>query len=111
MDIMEVHEIRAKSILRINKRIDSWFLSRAGMNLYRGCQHDCTYCDGRYETYQVQGEFGTDISVKMNAIELLKKELKKPIVLKRIRQGYLMLGGGVGDSYQPLEKTYQLTQK
>ncbi len=81
------------------------------MNFYRGCQHDCIYCDGRSETYQVQGEFGTDIIVKINALELLEKELKKPILLRQIRHAYLMLGGGVGDSYQPLEKTYQLTKR
>ncbi len=108
---MTIHETTAKSIIKIHNRIDSWFLSKAGMNLYRGCQHDCSYCDRRSETYQVQGDFGTDITVKTNAVELLQKELKKPLILKRLQQGYLMVGGGVGDSYQPLEKTYQLTQK
>lgn len=108
---MTVHKVHAKSLLRVHKRIDSWFLSRAGMNLYRGCQHDCTYCDGRSETYQVQGDFGTDVTVKINAVDLIKHELTHPLTLKRVRQGYLMLGGGVGDSYQPLENTYQLTKK
>jgi len=45
------------------------------MNLYRGCSHNCVYCDGRAEGYYVEGEFGSDISVKVNAFELLRREL------------------------------------
>lgn len=44
---MRVREIEAKSVLLKRKYIDSWFVSRYGMNLYRGCQHNCAYCDGR----------------------------------------------------------------
>lgn len=108
---MTVKEIQAKSILRKHKKIDSWFLSRYGMNLYRGCTHNCVYCDGRSEGYYVDGEFGEDVAVKINAIEILSKELypkRKRIPLKR---GYIILGGGVGDSYQPVEKKYQLSRK
>jgi DNA repair photolyase len=106
-----IKEIEAKSILRKHKKIDSWFVSRYGMNLYRGCIHNCVYCDGRAEKYQVDGEFGQDVSVKTNAIEILKKELdprRKRIPLK---PGYIMLGGGVGDSYQPAEQKYQLSRR
>ena len=46
---MTIKEIKAKSILRKHKKIDSWFLSHYGMNLYRGCTHNCVYCDGRAE--------------------------------------------------------------
>ena len=46
---MSVQEIQAKSILIKRNAIDSWFVSRYGMNLYRGCGHDCAYCDGRAE--------------------------------------------------------------
>jgi DNA repair photolyase len=108
---MTVREIQAKSILRKHKKIDSWFLSRYGMNLYRGCTHNCVYCDGRSEGYYVDGEFGEDVAVKTNAIEILRKELdpkRKRVPLKR---GYIILGGGVGDSYQPVEKKYQLSRK
>lgn len=111
MNPMASQEINAKTLLRIYKQVDPWFLSRAAMNLYRGCQHNCAYCDGRSEKYQVQGVFGEDVAVKTNAIEILQKELKKPLILKRLQQGYLMVGGGVGDSYQPVEGIYQLTRK
>jgi DNA repair photolyase len=108
---MASQEINAKTLIRIYKRVDSWFLSKAAMNLYRGCQHNCTYCDGRSEKYQVKGVFGEDVAVKTNAIEILQKELKKPRIHKLLQQGYLMVGGGVGDSYQPIEGSYQLTRK
>ena len=50
---MRLKEIQAKSILRKTRKIDSWFLSWYGMNLYRGCSHNCNYCDGRAEKYNV----------------------------------------------------------
>ncbi len=65
---MTIEEINAKSILRKQKKVESWFVSRYGMNLYRGCTHNCVYCDGRAEKYQVEGNFGTDIGVKVNSI-------------------------------------------
>lgn len=45
------------------------------MNLYRGCTHNCAYCDGRYEGYYVEGVFGCDVEVKVNAPDVLKREL------------------------------------
>ncbi len=106
-----IKEIEAKSILRKHKKVDSWFVARYSMNLYRGCLHNCAYCDGRSEGYYVDGEFDNDIDVKVNAPELLAKELdpkRKRIPLKK---GFVMLGGGVGDSYNPLEKKYEIARK
>ena len=108
---MTIREIEAKSILRKYKKIDSWFISRYGMNLYRGCTHNCIYCDGRAEGYYVDGEFGQDVTAKVNAIEILRRELdpkRKRIPFKR---SFVMIGGGVGDSYQPIEETYQLSRR
>jgi len=111
MPKMKTREIRAKSILRKHKKIDSWFLTRYGMNLYRGCQHDCKYCDGRSEKYQVEAEFDQEVAVKINAIEILERELDPQRKRKPLFPGFVMLGGGVGDSYQPLEKRYKLSRK
>ena len=72
---MRIREIEAKSILLKRKYIDSWFVSRYGMNLYRGCQHNCAYYDGRAEGYYVEGEFGRDVGVKINAPEILRRDL------------------------------------
>ena len=106
-----IKEVEAKSILRKHKKVDSWFVARYGMNLYRGCLHNCAYCDGRAEGYYVDGEFGKDIEVKINAHELLKKELDPKRKRTPFKKGFIMLGGGVGDSYNPLEKKYELTRK
>ena len=108
---MLVKEIKAKSILRKAKKTDSWFLINYGMNLYRGCAHNCVYCDGRSEGYYVEGEFSEEVTVKINAINILRQELdptRKRIPLKHYFAG---LVGGVGDSYQPLEKKYKLTRQ
>ncbi len=89
--------------------MDSWFLSCCGMNVYRGCLHDCIYCDGRAEKYRVSGSFGSDVVVKSNAVQLLKKQLERR--RKPLPGGFVMVGGGVGDSYQQVEKEYELTRK
>lgn len=108
---MSIKEVKAKSILRKHKKIESWFISHYGMNLYRGCSHNCVYCDGRAEGYYVDGEFGQDVVVKVNAIDILQRELSPKRKRTPFKQSFIMVGGGVGDSYQPIEKEYQLTRK
>jgi len=105
-----LREVRAKSLLRKGPRVDSWFLAGCGMNLYRGCVHDCAYCDGRAEKYAVEGEFGREVAVKLNAPELLRRELDPPRRRGPQPSGYILLGGGVGDSYQPAEERYRLAR-
>jgi len=104
-----IREIEAKSILRKHKKIDSWFISRYGMNLYRGCSHNCVYCDGRSEDYYVDGEFGEDVTVKVNAVDILRRELDPQRKRIPLKPSFIMIGGGVGDSYQPIEGKYRLT--
>jgi DNA repair photolyase len=81
------------------------------MNLYRGCTHNCVYCDGRAEGYYVEGEFGSDVAVKINALEILRRELDSKRKHTPFKRSYIMVGGGVGDSYQPVEEKYELTRK
>lgn len=81
------------------------------MNLYRGCIHNCVYCDGRWEGYFVNGKFRENVSVKVNAIEILRRELDPKRRRIPFKKSYIMVGGGVGDSYQPAEKNYQLTRQ
>jgi DNA repair photolyase len=107
---MGIKEIEAKTLLIQRKRIDSWFISRYSMNLYRGCEHNCAYCDGRAEKYQVEGDFAQDVSVKINVLELLQRELDPSRKRLPFKPGFIFVGGGVGDSYQPAETTYQLTR-
>ena len=102
---VRAHEQPAKSVLRDGGRTDSWFVARYGMNLYRGCQHGCAYCDGRAEKYRVEGEFSGDIGVKTDAPAILAGELD------RLREpGILLIGGGVSDAWQPLEARFGLAR-
>jgi DNA repair photolyase len=71
------------------------------MNLYRGCQHQCIYCDSRSACYQIE-DFA-DVLVKVNAIELLEKELAGK------RQKGIIGTGAMSDPYIPLERQYGLT--
>lgn len=106
-----IKEIEAKSLLRKYKKVDSWFIAAYGMNIYRGCLHNCAYCDGRAEGYYVEGEFGRDLDVKINAPELLDRELNPARKRKPFRKSYIIAGGGVGDAYQPIETKYGLTRQ
>lgn len=96
-----IKEIQARVILNSVKQPDTWFGLRYNMNLYRGCQHQCIYCDSRSECYQIE-DFA-EILVKSNALELLDKELAR----KRIK-GTIGFGS-MNDPYMPVEATYNLT--
>jgi DNA repair photolyase len=97
---MIVREINAKSILSKSK------IYEYTINAYTGCQHACTYCYARFMK-RITGHiepWGQFIDVKINAPELLRKEIvKKP-------RGSVWMSG-VCDAYQPLERKYELTRK
>lgn len=89
-----MHKEKVKTIISSSNRI----------NLYRGCEHNCIYCDSRSKCYQMDHEF-TDILVKENAIELLKDELTKK------RNKMVFSTGSMSDPYTPLEKDLEYTKK
>lgn len=94
--------IQAKTVLSpIKEGEDQWFGIRYNMNLYRGCQHGCIYCDSRSTCYQL-GDL-SDIRIKENAIGLLEKELKSK------RQRGTVGFGSMNDPYMPIESKEQLT--
>lgn len=89
-----MHTIQAKGILN----------ARNGMNLYRGCQHGCIYCDARSKCYQIDHIF-EDIAVKGNALELLEQALKS-------KRKKCMIGtGSMSDPYMPLESQLEMTRR
>ena len=98
-----IHEVIAKTLLSSAKQPDSWFGIKYIMNLYRGCQHQCIYCDSRSECYQIENF--TDVLVKANAIDLLKKELPRKRVKGTIGTG------SMSDPYLPLEAARHLTAR
>jgi DNA repair photolyase len=104
-DDTRYHEVVAKSLLRRSVVVDPFFLGRFGSNIYRGCEHGCLYCDGRAERYYVSGTFDRDIEVKSNALELAARELD---LLRE--PGFLFIGGGVCDAYQPAEARFGLAR-
>lgn len=99
-----IKEIYAKTLLSSSKIPDPYFGIKYTLNIYRGCQHKCIYCDSRSKCYQVNN-FEDDIEVKVNAIELLTKELKN----KRVKG--TVGTGSMNDPYMPIEKERKLTRK
>ena len=97
-----IQEIQAKVLLSHVKQPDNWFGLKYNMNLYRGCQHQCIYCDSRSECYQIE-HFNTEVLIKANAIELLRKELASKRVKGTIGTG------SMNDPYMPLEADVNLT--
>lgn len=99
-----IREIQAKTMLASVRQPDPIFGLKYNMNLYRGCQHRCIYCDSRSECYQIEN-FDGEILVKVNAIELLEREMPR----KRVKG---VIGtGSMNDPYMPVEKHYRLTRR
>lgn len=96
--------IQAKVLLSHVKQPDTYFGLKYNMNLYRGCQHRCIYCDNRSECYQIE-DFDGEVLVKVNAIELLRKELAS----KRVK-GVIGLGF-MNDPYMPPERKINLVDR
>jgi len=98
-----ITEITAKTILNHVKQPDPWFGLKYNINLYRGCQHQCIYCDSRSTCYQIE-DFA-DIQIKANAIDLLADALPR----KRVRG---TIGtGSMNDPYMPIERQHNLTRR
>lgn len=89
-----MHFVTVKSILS----------ARNGMNLYRGCQHGCIYCDARSSCYGMDHPF-EDIAVKENGLQLLEAAL-------RSKRKPCMIGtGSMSDPYMPLEEQLHITRR
>jgi DNA repair photolyase len=99
-----IREIQARTLLTRVRGPDDWFGLYYTMNLYRGCQHQCIYCDTRSETYQIEN-FDHDILIKANAIEVLRRELAGKRIIGTIGTG------SMNDPYMPLETEVRLTRR
>ncbi|MFL6238556.1 MAG: Rv2578c family radical SAM protein [Actinomycetes bacterium] len=100
------YEVRARSI--INKVPEASRVPfRWTINPYRGCSHACSYCFARkthtYLDLDAGRDFDTNIVVKVNAEELLRKELARP----RWAGEHIAMGTNV-DCYQRAEGRYEL---
>ncbi|MGZ5501529.1 MAG: radical SAM protein [Nitrososphaeraceae archaeon] len=74
------------------------------INQYNGCQHRCGYC---YATYEWSPEFYDHIYAKINATDLLYKQIRswKGKIITPV-----MIASAT-DPYQPAELKYSLTRK
>jgi len=105
---LEVFEEEAGSLLVENDSPDVGF--RFGVNPYRGCQHACAYCYARpshqYLGFGAGTDFERKIVVKVNAPEVLRRELRRSSW-----KGDEIAFSGNTDCYQPLEASYGLTRR
>ena len=104
---IEAYLERARSVLSQNDSPDVPF--RWSVNPYRGCQHACAYCYARsshqYLGFGAGTDFDSKIVVKINAEEVLRRELAR-----RSWKREWIAFSGVTDCYQPLEASYGITR-
>ncbi len=94
--------ILSKTIITKVKKNKYWFDYDYNMNLYRGCNHNCIYCDSRSEIYNIDNF--SKVKYKKNAVEILNKELKTK------REKGVIATGAMSDPYNKLEETINLTR-
>lgn len=99
---MAIHKIQAKTLLSKSKRPDPWFGCLYNMNIYRGCEHQCIYCNSRSECYQIENF--ADVLVKINAVERIQDELP------RKRTKGTICFGAMSDTYTKSEQKFRLTR-
>jgi DNA repair photolyase len=79
------------------------------LNPYMGCVHRCTFCYVRAFERRADRPFderyGTSIRVKVNVVEVLRRELAR-----RSWEGEGVAVGAATDPYQPAEGKYRLTR-
>ena len=97
-------EYQPRKIVNVYKHVDGpWFWGKYTAHPYIGCRSGCTFCYERGTRY-LRGRdpvsFDTHIRIKVNAVDLLSKEL--PRLEKEIIS--------VGDWQQPAEDRYRLSR-
>ena len=79
------------------------------LNPYRGCTHACHYCFARRYHTQFEmsagDEFASVILVKQNIVEVLARELDRPLWTRE-----MVAFGTATDPYQPIEGHYKLSR-
>src|SRR5271156_4304594 len=102
------YEVRARSVLN-RVPASSRMPFRWTINPYRGCSHGCIYCFARpthtYLGFNAGRDFEREIVVKVNAPEVLRKELARP----SWKAQPVALGTNT-DPYQWVEGRYRLME-
>lgn len=94
--------IPAKSILSAYAPDNPWFGVHYNMNIYKGCNHGCIYCDSRSQCYGVE-DFD-EVRAKSDALALIDRELQGK------RRSGVVGTGAMSDPYNPLEREHELTR-
>jgi len=110
----EYNEIICKSACTKTKRSMPY---KWDLNIYRGCEHQCKYCYALYSHKYLESNYGdivksseansnkffNNIYIKTNIAEELDKQLSKPSW-----KNEMIAIGTVTDSYQSIEKKYEI---
>ena len=94
--------IVAKSIISGYREINNWFGINYNMNIYKGCNHGCIYCDSRSKCYGINNF--ESVRAKENSLEIIRRELKSK------RKNGVVGTGAMSDPYNPFEKRLSLTR-
>jgi DNA repair photolyase len=102
----QISEITVKSVLnRVKGMPFKW-----SINPYRGCTHGCPFCYARRTHWFLDedgvNEWSSNIFVKRNAPEVLRRELARP---SWAREEVAL--GTATDPYQAIEGKYRLTRR
>lgn len=99
---MKINTIQCKTLLTKSRLPETDYC----INPYVGCLHDCIYCYSRFMKRFTRHteKWGEFVDVKINAPEVLEKELA------RAPKKRVVLIGSVTDGYQPIEKKYKVTR-
>ncbi len=104
----EIAYEKARSIITRNDSPDISF--DRSINPYRGCEHGCVYCFAR-PTHAYLGlspglDFESKLTAKLDAAQLLEKELSAPSYQPRT----IAIGTNT-DPYQPIEKKLRIMRQ
>jgi DNA repair photolyase len=103
---MTFYEVRARSIINRVPAASRMFFEWT-VNPYRGCSHACVYCFARnthtYLDLDAGHDFDSKVVVKVNAPQLLRRELAAP----KWSGAHIAMGTNV-DCYQRAEGRYRL---
>ena len=97
---LEYKEVRCKTLLH---DLDYGRSSEYTANFYKGCSHGCVYC---YVPSLIHDErrWGTYVDVKVNAPEVLDRELREV-------EPKVVFLSSASDPYQPVEARYKITRR
>ncbi len=94
--------IPAKSIISGYAENSNWFGNNYNMNIYKGCNHGCIYCDSRSDCYHVENF--DQVRAKEDALALIYRDIKSK------RKKGVIGTGAMSDPYNPFERKLELTR-